>query len=233
MEVAALLARYLRVQSPARADLVAAHQDLFTPDVVEALEGASNVLLQTQRQAKDACRSISSVMDDVDLPMATRLTAKELHDLDVTEETMITRFSETLAALLSEGEMPRVAMHGAPPSACVDRMEFYKPWHQQCPIVMEILSFLPVEYILSVAEVVCRSWQMWLCVPDVSRAFWAGCVQQEFPEMLRTLVASEGPDLYESDWRTIALVCCTQDDDDDDEDEDGASGAPGAEAATQ
>lgn len=62
------------------------------------------------------------------------------------------------------------------------------------------------------AESVCRSWQTWLFEPAVSRFFWVGCVQREFPQQLQALLKTEGEDLFMSDWRSLAMLCVAESD---------------------
>ncbi|RNF27236.1 uncharacterized protein Tco025E_00544 [Trypanosoma conorhini] len=212
-DVAALLVEYLRTPMPGRGGLVASNPRLFSPDVVAALDDAHETLLQAQRQARDACHSIDDVMGSIDLPSLPRLTPMERCELSLTEEAMIAQFADRLSTLLAQRGMLEAAVAGGALSVGAEGCSFAKPWHQQCPIVLEVLSFLPVAFTFNVAENVCRLWRAWLCVPADSRAFWTGCVQREFPESLQTLLQLQDADLYQSDWRTIAMVCCADEDD--------------------
>lgn len=105
-------------------------------------------------------------------------------------------------------------------------------WYEIPEIVLEILSWLPAREILLHAEEVCRAWQYWLYVPEVSRAFWLGVVRREYPTLLlhhlRGLFEGgmkkkedppeekgeeEGNDpLCTSDWRTVAMLGVSQED---------------------
>ncbi|EKF33630.1 hypothetical protein MOQ_002490 [Trypanosoma cruzi marinkellei] len=214
MEIAALLAEYLRTPVSSRGELVASNPSLFAPDVVEALDDAYDLLAQVRKQARDACRSIDDVMENLDLPSLPRLTPTERSELVFTEEVMIAQFVDELLLLLSQRETTFCSLKERL-SASDEVCNFAKPWHQQRSVVLEILSFLPVECTFNVAENVCRLWQTWLCVPADSRAFWTGCVQREFPENMQTLIQLQEVDLYESDWRTIAMICCTDEEKDD------------------
>lgn len=64
-------------------------------------------------------------------------------------------------------------------------------WYTVPEIVLEVLSYLPAEEILLHAEEVCTAWQFWLGVPTISRSFWLGVVQREFPELLFTHLISD------------------------------------------
>ncbi|ESL06729.1 hypothetical protein TRSC58_05594 [Trypanosoma rangeli SC58] len=212
MDVAARLAEYLRASVPSRKGMVASNPRLFTPDMVAALDEAHTTLLQARSQARDAYRSVEDVMGNIDLPSLPRLTPMERSELDLTEETMIAQFADHLSTLLAQGVMTGAALAGEALSVSDASRNFAKPWHQRCSIVLEILSFLPVEFTFNVAENVCKLWQTWLYVSADSRAFWTGCVQREFPETLQALLQLQDVDLYQSDWRTIALVCCADED---------------------
>ncbi|PBJ69057.1 hypothetical protein BCY84_20539 [Trypanosoma cruzi cruzi] len=214
MEIAALLAEYLRAPVSSRGELVASNPCLFAPDVVEALDDAYDMMTQVQKQTRDACRTIDDVMGNLDLPSLPRLTPTERSELVATEEVMIAQFVDELLLLLSQRETTLCSLKGTL-SASDEACNFARPWHQQRSVVLEILSFLPVECTFNVAENVCRLWRTWLCVPADSRAFWAGCVQREFPESMQTLIQLQEVDLYESDWRTIAMMCSTDEEKDD------------------
>ncbi|RNF08578.1 hypothetical protein TraAM80_02686 [Trypanosoma rangeli] len=212
MDVAALLAEYLRAPVPSRRGMVASNSRLFTPDMVAALDEAYATLLQARSQARDAYRSIDDVMGNIDLPSLPRLTPMERSELDLTEEAIIAQFADHLSTLLAQGAMTGAALAGEALSVGGTSCNFAKPWHKQCSIVLAILSFLPVEFTFNVAENVCKLWRTWLYVSADSQAFWTGCVQQEFPETLQALLQLQDVDLYQSDWRTIAMVCCADKD---------------------
>lgn len=57
-------------------------------------------------------------------------------------------------------------------------------WYDVPELVLEILSYLPARDILLHAEEVCTAWQYWLYLPAISRSFWLGVVQREFPSLL-------------------------------------------------
>lgn len=212
-DIAGLLAQYIKGQPEERLVTAAAYPDIFTSDVVEELNGAYALLLDAQRQAREACCAVDDVTREHGLPTALRITPKEQNELDVTEEMMIKRFAEEVAVYLSEGGAPNISSDAEPTSVlnshCVDLR-----WHQHSTLVLHVLSYLPLEFTLSVAENVCKGWREWLFIPEFSGMFWHECTMREYPECVRMLLLSGGEDTRQCDWRTFAMLCCSVDEED-------------------
>ncbi|ORC79868.1 uncharacterized protein TM35_001981010 [Trypanosoma theileri] len=216
MEIAALLAQYLQAPPPQQIALRTTHSSLFTDDVVASLDAARLTLREAQERSEEVRRDVTNIVRGADLPDGLNLTNEELRALSNTEEMMISRFAEHMEALLSQRLMCAHELHGKDALLPVNQSNTVTLWYQQSSIVLEILSFLPVECTLGVAEEVCMLWQNWLGDPSLSRKFWTDCVRREFTENFHMLVESEGKDLlHNGDWRMIAMICCTDDDDDD------------------
>ncbi|KAH9577558.1 hypothetical protein LSM04_008235 [Trypanosoma melophagium] len=215
MEIAALLAQYLHSPPPQQIALRTTHSSLFTDDLVAALDEARLTMREARQRAEDVRRDITDIVQGADLPAGLNITDEELRFLSSSEESMIARFAEQMEALLLQRGVCAYGLQGKDALSSIDQSNTVKPWYQQSYIVLEILSFLPVEYTLGVAEEVCMLWRRWLGDPSMTRKFWADCVKREFTESFHVLVESEGRELlHGGDWRMIAMICCTDNNDD-------------------
>ncbi|KAG5491812.1 hypothetical protein JIQ42_01720 [Leishmania sp. Namibia] len=218
MTIPELFVRFLKAStSTARQDMVRLNTSLFTDDVVAALMDAHAQINETLREVKEACRMIDAVSGSLELTGThVELQPSESRAL-LDEETILQNFATSLASLLTARENAGPAVPSPTPSLssandASSSLVAPQPnapgaWFTQPSIVFSILSFLSVEEILTEAESVCRSWQSWLLLPDVSRFFWVGCVRREFPLQLKGLLQAAGDDLYCSDWRLLAMLC--------------------------
>ncbi|KPA82495.1 hypothetical protein ABB37_03549 [Leptomonas pyrrhocoris] len=223
-----IFARYLKATSDEeRQAIVQAHPPLFAGPVIPALQEARRHFSDTLREVKEACRMIDAVSGSLEYTgTPVELQPREAQLL-LDEDTLLHSFSTSLASLLDAREkqgtvLPSVAaeatMSGttagssAPASSCAWGAASGL-WFTQPAIVLEVLSFLPTEVVLVEAENVCRRWRTWLFEPDVSRFFWVGCVQREFPRQLALLLQTEGEDLFRSDWRSLAMLCVAEEED--------------------
>lgn len=224
---------YLRATGDAdRRSVVQAHPSLFPEPVVEALNDAHREFRDTMREVKEACRMIDAVSGSLEYTGASmELQPGEARTL-LDEETLFHNFATSLAALLEAREKQGTVLRcasaatattsstagaAAVPSAVVSLSHEAGgdasqrgPWFAQPALVLSVLSFLPAGEVFMEAENVCRSWQTWLFEPQVSRFFWVGCVQREFPRQLAILLQTEGEDLFQSDWRSLAMLCVTE-----------------------
>ncbi|KAG5493358.1 hypothetical protein GH5_02102 [Leishmania sp. Ghana 2012 LV757] len=220
MSIPELFVRFLKAStSTAQLDMVRLNPSLFTDDVVATLMDAHAQINETLREVKEACRMIDAVSGSLELTGThVELQPSESRAL-LDEETILQNFATSLASLLTARENAGPAVPSATPSLSAanhasSSLVAPQPnapgaWFTQPSIVFSILAFLSVEEILTEAESVCRSWQSWLFLPDMSRFFWVGCVQREFPLQLQGLLHAAGDDLYCSDWRSLAMLCVT------------------------
>ncbi|KAG5468433.1 hypothetical protein LSCM1_02413 [Leishmania martiniquensis] len=216
-----LFVRYLKARTPAgRLDIVRLNPLLFTDDIVAALMDAHVQIQETLGEVKEACRVIDAVSGSLEFTGAhINLQPTESKAL-LDEDTILQNFATTLASLLTARENARPAVRSTTPSLstadhALSRTVAPQPnaagaWFTQLTIVFSVLAFLSVEEIFMEAENVCRSWQTWLFLPEVSRFFWVGCVKREFPHRLQGLLQAAGDDLYDSDWRSLAMLCVTE-----------------------
>ncbi|KAG5468846.1 hypothetical protein CUR178_01682 [Leishmania enriettii] len=216
MSIPELFVRFLKAStSAARLDMVRLNPSLFTDDVVAALMDAHAQINETLREVKEACRMINAVSGSLELTGThVELQPSESRAL-LDEEIILQNFATSLASLLTARENAGPAVPSATLSLSVanhasSSLVTPQPnapgaWFTQPSIVFSILAYLSVEEILTEAENVCRSWQSWLFLPDVSRLFWVGCVQREFPLQLQAAC----DDIFCSDWRSIAMLCVT------------------------
>lgn len=200
--------------------IVRAHPVLFTDDVVAALKDARAQMNETFVEVKETCRIIDAVSGSLQYTGTSvqlqQTVAKELLD----EDAILKKFATSLAGLLRARETAGPAAPSTISSlATASRVssslgagKSHSPgaWFTQPSLVFSVLTFLSAEEIFMTAENVCRAWQTWLFLPDMSRFFWVGCVQREFPEQLQVLLQTAGDDLYQSDWRSLAMLCVTE-----------------------
>ncbi|KAG8346560.1 hypothetical protein TRVL_02603 [Trypanosoma vivax] len=211
MNVASILDQYMRAQPADRAQMVAIYSPIFTPDVVKALDNARALLVDSQQQTRELCHIIDGFTAIEGIPPALQLTVKEQQLLGLTEDAMIAKFIQKMSAYLSVGEIPDVSpssgslLVATPPEVCGE-------WYKQPSVLFGVLSFLPLVFTLTVAENVCKFWRDSLFVPEASNAFWRACLLREYPESLSMLLELEGSNTDPDSWRTVALVCCAEDD---------------------
>ncbi|TPP40271.1 hypothetical protein CGC21_27125 [Leishmania donovani] len=200
--------------------IVHAHPALFTDDVVAALKDARAQINETFVEVKEAFRIIDAVSGSLQYTgTSVQLQQSEVKEV-LNEEAILKNFAASLAGLLRAGETAGPAAPSTISSlstACrvssslgAGQSQSPGAWFTQPSLVFSVLAFLPAEEIFMAAENVCRAWQTWLFLPDMSRFFWVGCVQREFPEQLQVALQTAGDDLYESDWRSLAMLCVTE-----------------------
>lgn len=239
-DIPSIFVRYLKATGAAERQAVArAHPLLFTDDIVAALADARAQINATLWEVQEACRMIDAVSGSLEFTGAkVELQPGESKAL-LDEDTILHNFATSLGGLLTAREKAGTAMPSttlpvmsaptssgpcaAPASAVLDTAAAQQQWFTQPALVLAILAFLPAEEVFLQAENVCRAWQTWLFVPDVSRFFWVGCVQLQFPEQLQTLLKTAGDDLFQSDWRSLAMLCVAEAEGDDEAEEDAAS----------
>ncbi|KAK7195893.1 hypothetical protein NESM_000522000 [Novymonas esmeraldas] len=222
--IPAYFVQYLKaVDAAEQRAVVEAHPLLFTEDIVLALKDARAQINETMREVREACRMIDAVSGSLEYTGArVELQPSESKAL-LDEDTILHNFALSLARLLTARERAAPAVPSTTPPPPTDRgpaaiasgagappLGTGTAWFSQPSLVLAVLSFLPAEEILMTAETVCRAWQTWLFLPDVSRFFWVGCVQREFPQQLAALLQTAGDDLYQSDWRSLAMLCVTE-----------------------
>lgn len=228
-DIPMILAQYLKCESTAeKEEYRSRYSDLFSEEVVVSLEEARADIRSTLKEVQEACRLIHAVSHSLgSLGGGTDLQPTEAAAV-AADDAIILKFTTALAQLLRNGAPPPtleapgssdVALlpsSPVPSAAKPSSGTVAEPWHQQQSIVFEVLSFLPAKFVLMVGEAVCAAWQHWLYVPEVSRAFWVGSVHREYPLYLKKLLAT-GEDLFASDWRSIAMLCVTADEEDAEE----------------
>ncbi|KAG5494114.1 hypothetical protein JKF63_01949 [Porcisia hertigi] len=219
--ISELFARYLKANN--LADQLAITRDnplLFTDDIVAALKDARVQIDDTLREVRETCRMIDAVSGNLEY-MGTGVALQPSESKALLEEdTVFNNFATHLASLLRAREKAGSAAVSTNPfrlsaspfsgDMAASRSNSPGAWFTQPALVFNILSFLSAEEILMEAENVCSSWQMWLFQADMSRFFWVGCVQREFLPRLQPLLESVGDDLYESDWRSFAMLCVAE-----------------------
>ncbi|GET92453.1 hypothetical protein, conserved [Leishmania tarentolae] len=216
-----LLVQYLKAKdSTEQLAIARAYSVLFTDDIIETLKGVRVQINETFREVQEACRMIDAVSGSLQYTGASvklqQSEAKELLD----EDTALKNFAASLTSLLAAREKDGPAALSTlsslpspgPVSSSPAALQSHSPgaWFTQPSLVFSVLMFLSVEEIFTTAENVCRAWRTWLFLPDMSRFFWVGCVQREFPQELQALLQNSGDDLYKSDWRSLAMVCVTE-----------------------
>jgi hypothetical protein len=239
--IPSIFVRYLKATSnEEKQSVVQAYLPLFPEPVITALDDARRQFNDTMCEVKEACRMIDAVSGGLEYTRApVELQPSEAKAL-LDEDTILQNFASSLATLLAERERhgslvlstATNAVVGAGPEepgssaalvAATDEGGTRQrgAWFVQPALVLTVLSFLPAQVVFMEAENVCRSWQAWLYTPEVSRFFWVGCVQREFPQQLAALVQTEGEDLFQSDWRSIAMLCVTEAEGEGEEAEEG------------
>lgn len=221
MVIPELFVQYLKAKhSTDHLAIVRAHPVLFTDDVVAALKDARAQINATFLDVKDACRIIDAVSGSLQYTgTSVRLQQSEAKEL-LDEDAILKNFATSLASLLTAREMARPpglsAISSLATASHVSSSPVSGPlhsrgaWFTQPSLVFTVLAFLSAEEIFMTAENVCRAWQTWLFLPDMSRFFWVGCVQHEFPQQLQVLLQTAGDDLYQGDWRSLAMLCVTE-----------------------
>lgn len=247
---------YLKASNEQRKLMEAAMPDIFTPDVVEELSSADDLLRDSTAAARDALSCGNSVFREVGVvrSVAPPSTAAERGiDLeDVEEEGSaagdtfdeddlagdgLGTFEEILAQLMAKQEEatalvprePRPAEEGCGGAEKADMGSLVSSDARArlgCVVLPslllnEVFSFLPILDVIEITEHVCNYWNRVTTASVTAQAFWIGCVHREYPSQLAALVASEGPSLFEADWRTIAtvIVCNELAEDGDGEDD--------------
>lgn len=218
MEDSQLLFSYVFSSSSDRERLEALYPDVFTFDIIEALQEASSLLSDTAVAVDDANRVFDSVMDQLDLPVARQvlLSNSAPSAAEKIREQFQTVLRSVVAAQLSTAqELQQVPLHDV--GCCKGA------WWLDRTLVYCVLSFLPCEFVLTSCEDLCRPWRVFLCdgSPE-SQAHWLGHVQQEFPDelacWLQAAASGVSTDLLATDWRTVAMtIVCDIDDEEDEE----------------
>ncbi|CAJ1023661.1 hypothetical protein Q4I32_003335 [Leishmania shawi] len=221
LSIPELFVRYLKASSwTDQLAIVHANPLLFTDDIVAALRDARVQIDKTAREVKEACRvidAVSGTLEYTDTQIELqRSESKALLD----DDTLLKKFATSLASLLEARETAGLAVLPSAPclstaghaSRSPGTLQQNSPemWFRQPSLVFSVLAFLPAEEIFMAVENVCRAWQGWLFMPDMSRFFWVGCVQREFPQQLQVLLQTVGDDLYQCDWRSLAMLCVTE-----------------------
>ena len=199
-EVTALLAQYLTSSPAQRVALQGAHPEIFCDEVLLEMQDAEQLMQETDAQVKDVHGCFSQVVTELDLP---GLPGPREHSAIAPQALFAHNFNERLSTLFA------AAWH-----APLVTTQSSRKWYAASGVIQVLLSFMPIMDIMCVAENTCSSWRDFLR-GDGASAFWIGCVQREFPTELGILVAAEGSKLFESDWRTIAMLVCSNDDTED------------------
>lgn len=226
--VSQLFVSYLALSSDnQRAALAAKHPRIFLPEVLTSLAEAQEEMHQTLSEVREVYSTIDSVADVLALSSFTPVQPAERGAVagdDLTAQ-FAARLEEGLSAL-RDASPASSARHtsalapipAAAASPSVPPSSRKVPWHQQAELVLEVLSYLPAKDVLLNAEDVCASWRYWLYVPEVSRFFWIGVVQREFPAFMQQLLllqANKEDKVLEQDWRSMAMLCVTEEEDND------------------
>lgn len=236
----AILLDYMQSEGEHQLELEREHPSIFVADVKESLAAAQLQLNATFKEIQEASKAISGIADSLDLPGGvTRLQASEKELLE-NREVLYTNFARSLSGLLVESQRrmtrPKEAdamahgaatllqlrnsnATGASPSAVAGALDLARDslsdsskWYERVEIVFHILSYIPCEDIFMSMEYVSRSWMTWLAEPAFCSPFWLGCVQREYPAALKTLLETEGPEVFlEYDWRSVAMLCVAED----------------------
>lgn len=230
--VSQLFASYLALPSEAeRRALAAAHPHIFVPELLDSLAEAQRELHQTLSEVRDVYSTIDSVADVLSLSSFTPVqNAERVAGAEDLTAEFAARFAAGLSALRdSSVSATRHTSALAPiPAAALPKTlsstsaPARVPWHQQAELVLEVLSYVPARDVLLHAEDVCEAWRYWLFVPEVSRFFWIGVVQREFPAFLQQLLmlqASKEDAVLDQDWRSMAMLCVAQEEDEENENE--------------
>ncbi|KPI87983.1 hypothetical protein ABL78_2919 [Leptomonas seymouri] len=207
--------RYLKAASDCeRQAITRAHAPMFQEPIITALNDARRQFNETLREVREACRMIDAVSGSLEYTGTPIELQPGETKLLLDEDTLLRSFANSLTTLLEardkKGDAPpsaAAAVGPSTPSSSCAPVASPAAWFAQPALVLEILSYLPANEIFVEAENVCRSWQAWLFDPGVSRFFWVGCVQREFPQQLAVLLQTEGEDLFQSDWRSLAMLC--------------------------
>lgn len=215
-----VLLQYLQSDSEThRTELIEEHSELFTPELLASLESAEVEMRETAREVRDVNASINCLANVLEIPSLTLTEGDESQ-----HEQMKSLFIDFLKSMVPTAipvANPPPLMSSIPP---VQEREGTKAgaWYQQRNIVLPILSYLSASDILSNAEYVRSDWQYWLYHPEMSRFFWIGVVQREFSDFFRAIIESTPAAREDAatltldervmgeDWRTIAMLCVTQ-----------------------
>ena len=201
-DVTALLARYLTAPPEERAALQSSFPDVFCEEVLLEMQDAELLMQETDSSVLDVHSCFKQVVGELDLP---GLPAPLVPDhVSVPHRALFAHnFNQQLASLMAaawRGQQMVLPASGGKA----------KKWYEASGPIETVFSFMPIMDLLCVSENTCRAWRAFLQSEGAS-AFWIGCVQREFPTELGVLVAAEGSKLFESDWRTIAMLVCSGD----------------------
>jgi hypothetical protein len=194
-EVTGLLARYLTASPDERLGMRTSYPDVFCDEVMLELAEAETLMLETDASVRDIHGTFGSLVTELSLP---GLTAEG--------GTAVPR-----DALFAHNFNKRLTqLFGAVWQAPAVQAPRPKAWYEATGVMDALFAFMPIMEILCVGENTCRGWRTYLCAGS-AQPLWIGCVQREFPQELGALVAAEGSKLFESDWRTIAMLVCSCD----------------------
>ncbi|CAD2214815.1 hypothetical protein AGDE_12130 [Angomonas deanei] len=214
----ATLTQFLKANEEEQAQLVLQHPQLFNGPILEALQHAKAQLQNVRCEIREASKAIDAVASVVDLPGGVTKLQPGEKEVFENDDYLYDNFALTLSRIIAEN----MHLSKSNPATVAEPRREASHWYGTSSIVLEILSYLPAEELFAEVEYVCKDWMFWLSEAEVTPSFWLGVVQREYPDMLKSLLESEGPSmLFDSDWRSTAMLCVvnSQEGENDEEEE--------------
>eukprot|EP00758_Cryptobia_borreli_P002110 Tbor_TRINITY_DN2793_c0_g1::TRINITY_DN2793_c0_g1_i1::g.15283::m.15283 len=200
--------------SPARREeIIAQMPELFTKDFVKELLDAEALINDAKKELDDAKELGNVIFDNLDIPVRGAIQEENCG------EGHLQTFESILSQLLSQiSKEPVVGLSPFTGERTLgDNRSFGNIKAFSSQILLEIFSFLPIIDVFTSIEHVCQDWNNATNNSPFAQAFWLGCVQHEYPDLLAELIAEDDQVSFDSNWRTIAAVVASNDLDDSNE----------------
>ena len=211
------LAAFLTADAATRAQMIEANPDLFTEEVLEALNEADELRDDSLKIANELKNLMSDLNSELGLPSSGGGPLGGIDESDLEGFQQDEYFRQVLSNLLKMAPLEEQSrLNTKRPMDAAGQPAGSRPAQNAKVIALQsvlprVVEYLPVKSVFLGCECTCRGWRKITRPTDddggLSSALWIGLVQREYPQQLSELLESdEEGKMLATNWRTIARV---------------------------